>query len=404
MSKTCTVLKVFVASPSDVSIERESLEGVVNEYNLNIGDFQDIRLELVKWETHTHPGIGSYPQDVINNQINDDYDIFLGIMWGRFGTATDRSDSGTEEEFLRAYKLVKKGTNIQIVFYFKEASLEFDQIDPIQFQKVKDFKVNLSSSFGLYYHTFKSSDEFQTKLRTQLKSIVDKWIETNTEINESNKQLKSDNNKSNESDLLANLSLVLDAELEDDIFDLIDDGLKAMDGVNSSVIEIANALDSLNKKTEKRSNELNSLKITNQKSSFKFQKTIINNSADDINVFVDLVIREIPKYNKFSSTFTSSFSRIAMLSTVDTNLSVEDVKSAIKSMDDYIATIKSTCKTLTDYQDALLQLPRGTSKFNLAKRKAIAIVKDLINQLEITINESEDIIILLKKLNIDLTG
>ena|SRR3989337_1199459 len=32
-------------------------------------------------ETHTYPGIGEDAQDVINKQIDDDYDIFIGLMW-----------------------------------------------------------------------------------------------------------------------------------------------------------------------------------------------------------------------------------------------------------------------------------------------------------------------------------
>ena len=99
MAKSHTILQVFIASPGDVDPERAALEGVVSEFNLTWGDKHGVRLELVKWETHSRPGFGQDAQDVINRQVGDDYDIFLGIMWGRFGTATARAESGTEQQF-----------------------------------------------------------------------------------------------------------------------------------------------------------------------------------------------------------------------------------------------------------------------------------------------------------------
>ena len=59
-------------------------------------------LELLRWETSTRPGIGSEPQDIINSQIGDEYDVFIGILWGRIGSPTSKADSGTLEEFERA--------------------------------------------------------------------------------------------------------------------------------------------------------------------------------------------------------------------------------------------------------------------------------------------------------------
>ncbi len=99
MAKTHTVLEVFIASPSDVSPEREVLTNVVSEFNVTWGDKHHVRLDIIKWETHSRPAFGKDAQDIINRQVGDVYDIFLGIMWGKFGTATTRAESGTEEEF-----------------------------------------------------------------------------------------------------------------------------------------------------------------------------------------------------------------------------------------------------------------------------------------------------------------
>src|ERR1044072_3115408 len=90
-------VRVFLASPSDVMDERDAAEGVIADLNQTLGQSKDLVLELVRWETHTRPGFGEDAQDVINGQIGP-YDIFVGVMWKRLGTATLRAASGTAEE------------------------------------------------------------------------------------------------------------------------------------------------------------------------------------------------------------------------------------------------------------------------------------------------------------------
>ena len=79
-------------------------------------------------------------QQIINQDFGDDYDIFIGIIWKKFGTKTEVAESGTEEEFLRALKRFENGENIQILFYFKSEPIPFDEINPEQILKIKNFK------------------------------------------------------------------------------------------------------------------------------------------------------------------------------------------------------------------------------------------------------------------------
>ena len=100
--------------------------------------------------------------------LPEDYDIFLGVMWARFGTATPRAGSGTEEEFERALtRHQANSSGVKILFYFKQASLPPDAIDPAQLQKVKAFRVRLKQE-GVLYGEFSSSDEFERQLRQHL--------------------------------------------------------------------------------------------------------------------------------------------------------------------------------------------------------------------------------------------
>ena len=74
-------IKIFVASPSDVTAERAYVQEAIDEINRTRGRKQGFVLELLTWEHNVHPGMGR-PQALINKQIGH-YDVFIGIMWKR---------------------------------------------------------------------------------------------------------------------------------------------------------------------------------------------------------------------------------------------------------------------------------------------------------------------------------
>ena len=124
MPRNEQVVVVLVASPSDLEPERNQLEDVVRELNLVWSRSFSLRLELVRWETHGYPGMGLDPQDVLNRELPDEPDIFIGLMWSRYGTETGRAGSGTEEEFRWALERYKQDPkSVRIMFYFKNAPL-----------------------------------------------------------------------------------------------------------------------------------------------------------------------------------------------------------------------------------------------------------------------------------------
>ena len=99
MPRPATIYYVFVASPSDVVEERDRLGTIIKEFNSMHSRRTGIRLELLRWEHDVSPAVGRDPQAVINDQIPEDYDVFISIFWNRFGSPTSRADSGTAEEY-----------------------------------------------------------------------------------------------------------------------------------------------------------------------------------------------------------------------------------------------------------------------------------------------------------------
>ena len=167
MPRDARVFSVLLACPADVQEEAGLVRKAVEEVNLSMASLQGAKLEVVDWQTHASPGIGSDAQDVINRQLPD-CDIFLGVMWTRFGTATPRAGSGTEEEFDRALtRHQKDSSGVRILFYFKQAPLRPDAIDSTQLQKVKAFRERLKQE-GVLYGEFDSSEEFERQLRLHL--------------------------------------------------------------------------------------------------------------------------------------------------------------------------------------------------------------------------------------------
>ena len=159
-------IRVFLASPNDVLEERDALAHLISEINdvlAYLAPEKRLKLELVRYETHAYPDIGQ-PQEVINRQIPGDYDILIGLMWKRCGTPTKSADSGTIEEFRRAYERRKSGNLPRIMFYFCEQPIPIPNSEELrQLQNVIEFKEELAL-LGLT-STYPSHEDFRKHVR-----------------------------------------------------------------------------------------------------------------------------------------------------------------------------------------------------------------------------------------------
>ncbi|MGK0176018.1 MAG: hypothetical protein ACI9AT_002407 [Ulvibacter sp.] len=159
-----TVYKCFIASPGDTINEREICDSVFQEINDSLGQKFNFRIEPKKWENDARPSFGKSPQDVINKQLVNNFQLFIGIMFTRFGTPTKVAESGTEEEFNIAYE---NRTNVEIMFYFNGKEISPNDIDTAQLEKVNSFKKKLSDKGG-FYSEYNGEIDFEKKLRKHL--------------------------------------------------------------------------------------------------------------------------------------------------------------------------------------------------------------------------------------------
>lgn len=176
--------RCFIASPSDTAQERELCDKVIDDINTSMGSFFGFRLEALKWEDNVHPAIGEDGQSVINEQIGLGYDIFIGIMYKKFGTPTPRAGSGTEEEFNRAISLHEENGALEIMFYFNIMASKINEIDAEQLMEVSSFREKVKDS-GCLYWEYNGHEEFANCLRKHLLQYLSRMYGPRTETEKS---------------------------------------------------------------------------------------------------------------------------------------------------------------------------------------------------------------------------
>jgi hypothetical protein len=182
-------IQVFVSCPSDLVPEKRAVEEVCKRVNANLKSIGcNIRLAYRDCSEIIGP-TGIRPQQLINDSIND-YDIYLGILYMRFGTPTGATnklsgeewESGTEEEFVLACENKKAGKNPTAIYlFFKEQIGSKNAVENEQAGKVLRFKEKLMPSDWI--NAFKSIEQFERDIsdlltRITTKIYVDQLIET----------------------------------------------------------------------------------------------------------------------------------------------------------------------------------------------------------------------------------
>jgi len=174
-------LRLFAASPSDVATERAKLETVVGLLK-PLADHIGLSVEVTDWRKVV-PDMGR-PQQVIFDQLQPTtWDVFIGILWHRFGTPPGGKDpqtqkeylSGTEEEFRTAFRLWKQFEKPRIMMYRCTRQVDLSAIDFDQARKVQAFFAQFDAIKGEHpglYQTFDSTEAFEKLLWDNLQKLL----------------------------------------------------------------------------------------------------------------------------------------------------------------------------------------------------------------------------------------
>ena len=175
MAKAVNQITVFVSSPDDVKRLKQTVKEVCEDITRGLGKTRDIYLKTIDWKRDVVPFVtGEGAQSVINRQVQDyDYDVYLGIMWKRFGDRQPNGLTPTEEEFEIAFDRNQKTKRPVLQFYFKlDKYYPDNSYDANQALRVQEFKEKRIKPLGIY-DGFKGNQEFRRKVTTSLLHIVE---------------------------------------------------------------------------------------------------------------------------------------------------------------------------------------------------------------------------------------
>ena len=204
------IFKCFIASPSDTQAERDLCDEVFKQLNETLGQQLNFRIESKKWERDARPSFGQDGQAVITEQLLDSYELFIGIMWNKFGTPTKRATSGTEEEFYHAYNRYLKKADIEIMLYFNEEPVSAGELDLEQVGKVRAYKSKVVE-LGALYCSYNGADDFEYKLTRHLNDYFVKLLHSSSD----NPQIKERSKELKEIALRESVSLILQSRLSE---------------------------------------------------------------------------------------------------------------------------------------------------------------------------------------------
>lgn len=175
-----TQIRVFVSCPGDVSDEKNIIKEVCKSVNhqLSIKD-RGIFFEVLDFKDIVAPW-GNRSQEDINFRFSG-YDIYIGLLWMRYGTTSGADDpatgkpygSGTEEEFRLAVEKFKDGKNIAIYFFFKEPRSSTSIKETKDLLKVQEFKAEIQDSG--WVHTFPDLAD-KTGFVNKIHQVLNDWV------------------------------------------------------------------------------------------------------------------------------------------------------------------------------------------------------------------------------------
>ena len=168
MPGSTRTLSVFLSSPGDVPEERRLALEVIAHLDSTLAQALGFHLECICWEGMV-PDAGD-PQDVIDLQTPP-FDIFLGILWARFGSPTKMGRSGTEHEYLSALERRRRSSvGPRILLFFREQDVPFPKsLEEVeQLSKVVHFRQQIEKNRDCLYARYLDPGQFERMLRDQL--------------------------------------------------------------------------------------------------------------------------------------------------------------------------------------------------------------------------------------------
>ncbi len=228
------ILTVFLASPGDLQVEREIVRSCVERVNKILARRVGWQIELLGWED-TLPGY-SRPQALINKDV-DSCDLFLGVLWRRWGQHTGKYSSGFEEEFTRARDRRAIEGKPEIWLFFKNVDEESRKDPGDQLKRVLKFKDEQVQLKELFFKEFDDSEKWGELINDDLIAYVLElaMVETPLESQEQSKILSTHQRVIDITEPVKNKEKVVYPSEIISLFDRVNQNLKSLTQVKFNI-------------------------------------------------------------------------------------------------------------------------------------------------------------------------
>lgn len=156
------VLRIFLASPSDLNDERHIAYEIVDQINRAICPELGWHIELFGWEDALPSA--QRPQALINQNVENCH-LFIGMLWRRWGQPTGEYSSGFKEEFELAKRLHDTNNHPEIWLFFKKIDPDLLDDPGAHLRQVIEFKSSQIQANDLFYKEFDTTDQWKEMLR-----------------------------------------------------------------------------------------------------------------------------------------------------------------------------------------------------------------------------------------------
>ena len=158
-----TIYDLLLSCPGDVIDLIDIVKECIEDFNRVHGKANNVKIELKHWSTDAYPQSGDSAQELLNKQFINDCDACIALFGHRFGSPTDKFESGTEQEI---EEMIASGK--QVFMYFIERDVNINSIDLEQLTKVRNFKDKYSAESKGIYWGIKDDIEFRRLLSNHL--------------------------------------------------------------------------------------------------------------------------------------------------------------------------------------------------------------------------------------------
>ncbi|MGY1583000.1 hypothetical protein [Streptomyces sp. MN13] len=171
MPYSADVLRVFIASPSDVR-ERKFVREILAEWNANkASERRRLMFQPLGWETHTFPDLRFPGQYQIDQELVDTSDLCISLFWMRIGGSMQGGASGTVHEIERFRNAQKR-----VMAYFCKSKMSHSDIRTYRddIESLDEFRGALERIGRI--DDYRTRSELKVKLLGALDHIADNHL------------------------------------------------------------------------------------------------------------------------------------------------------------------------------------------------------------------------------------